>query len=69
MLIFETTIQLCSGLSCLSGRVQMGDIDRWEDIKMDRIEIGSEGMDCIHLEQDKGLWWALVKIVEDLSVP
>jgi hypothetical protein len=29
---------------------------RWEDIRMDLREIGSEGVDWIHLAQDRGQW-------------
>jgi hypothetical protein len=28
-----------------------------------------EGVDWIHLAQDSGQWWALVKKVKDLCVP
>jgi hypothetical protein len=43
---------------------------RWEDnIKMDLKEIGFEGVDWIHLPQDRGQWWALVNTVMNLQVP
>jgi hypothetical protein len=37
---------------------------RWEDgIKMDCREIGWEGVEWIHLVQDRDWWWALVNMV------
>jgi hypothetical protein len=34
---------------------------RWEDnIRMDLRAVGLEGVDWIHLVQDKDQWWALV---------
>jgi hypothetical protein len=43
---------------------------RWEDnIKMDFLEVGWEGMDCIDLAQDRDRWWALVNTVMNLQVP
>jgi hypothetical protein len=43
---------------------------RWEDnIRMDLREIGLEGVDWIHLAQDRNQWWALVNMVMSLQVP
>jgi hypothetical protein len=43
---------------------------RWEDnIKMDLREIAWDGMDCMHLVQDKGEWRAVVSTVMNLLVP
>jgi hypothetical protein len=43
---------------------------RWEDnIKLDIRKRGWEGVDWIHLEQDRGRWWALVDTVMNLQVP
>jgi hypothetical protein len=42
---------------------------RWKDIRTDLREIGWEGVDWIHLAEDKGQWRALVNIVMNLSVP
>jgi hypothetical protein len=39
------------------------------NIKMDLKEIGWEGMDWIHLTQDRDQWWALLNIVLNLCVP
>jgi hypothetical protein len=36
---------------------------------MDVREIGWEGVDCIHLVQDRYQWWAVVKTVMNLQVP
>jgi hypothetical protein len=42
---------------------------RWEDgIKMDLTEIGSGGVEWIHLAQDRDLWWAVVNAVMKLRV-
>jgi hypothetical protein len=43
---------------------------RWtNNIKMDLIEIGWDGMDCIDLAQDRNQWRALVNMVMNLRVP
>jgi hypothetical protein len=43
---------------------------RWVDnIKMDLIEIGWDGMDWIGLAQDRDQWRALVRAVMNLRVP
>jgi hypothetical protein len=42
---------------------------RWEDgIKMDLREIGWEGVEWIHLAQDRGRWRAVVNAVMNLRV-
>jgi hypothetical protein len=40
-----------------------------DDIKMDLIEIGWNGMDWIELAQDRDQWRALVNTVMNLQVP
>jgi hypothetical protein len=43
---------------------------RWVDnIKMDLREIGWDGVDWIHMAQDRGQWKALVNTVINLWVP
>jgi hypothetical protein len=43
---------------------------RWvENNKMDLIEIGWGGMDCINLAQDRDQWRALVNTVLNLRAP
>jgi hypothetical protein len=43
---------------------------RWEDnIKMDLKEIGWEGMDWMHLAQDRYQWWVFVNMIMNLRVP
>jgi len=43
---------------------------RWEDnIRMDLRELGWEGVDWIHLAQDRHQWWTLVKTVMNVWVP
>jgi hypothetical protein len=36
---------------------------------MDLRKIGLEGVDCIHLAQDRDWWWAVVSMVMNLQVP
>jgi hypothetical protein len=36
---------------------------------MDLREIGWEVVDCMHLAEDRGQWWALVNTVMNLHVP
>jgi hypothetical protein len=43
---------------------------RWEDnIKIDLEDIWLEGVDWIHLAQDRDRWWTLVNTVMKLLVP
>jgi hypothetical protein len=43
---------------------------RWEDkIRMDLTELGWEGLEWIHLTQDREQWWALVNAVMNLCLP
>jgi hypothetical protein len=43
---------------------------RWEDnIRMDLTEIGCEGVDWVHLAEDRDQWQALVNTVMNLRVP
>jgi hypothetical protein len=43
---------------------------RWEDnIRIDLREIGWEGVNWIHLAQDRDQWQALVNMVMNLQVP
>jgi hypothetical protein len=43
---------------------------RWEDnIKMDLNDIGWDGVDWIHMAQDRDQWRALVNMVMKLRVP
>jgi hypothetical protein len=39
------------------------------NIRMDRREIGWEGVDWIHLAQDRDKWWNVVNTVMNLRVP
>jgi len=40
---------------------------RWKDnIRMNLREIGCEGVDWMHLAQDREQWWALVNMVMNL---
>jgi hypothetical protein len=41
---------------------------RWEDIRMDLREIGWEGVDWIHLAEDRGQWRDLVNTEMNLRV-
>jgi hypothetical protein len=41
----------------------------WEDgIRMDVMEIGWEGVEWIHLSQDRDWWWAVVNMVMNLQI-
>jgi hypothetical protein len=53
------------------GKRQLGRlIRRWVDnISMDHREIGRDGMNWIHLAQDRDQWRALVNTVTNLRVP
>jgi hypothetical protein len=43
---------------------------KWEEnIRMDLREIGREGVDWIHLAQDRDQWWAVVNMVINIRVP
>jgi hypothetical protein len=43
---------------------------RWEDnIRMGLREIEWEGVDRMHLVQDRGQWWALVNTAKNIWVP
>jgi hypothetical protein len=42
---------------------------RWDHVGMDLREIGWEGVDWMHLAQDRGQWRALVNTVMSLQVP
>jgi len=43
---------------------------RWEDnVRMDVREVGWEGVDWMHLAQDRDQWQALVNTVMNLQVP
>jgi hypothetical protein len=40
---------------------------RWEDnIKMDLKEMGWEGVDWLHVAEDRDQWWALVNMIENV---
>ena len=42
---------------------------RWEDIKMDLLEVGCGCLDWIELAQGRDKWRALVNVVMNLRVP
>jgi hypothetical protein len=42
---------------------------RWEDIGMTLREIGWEGVDWMHLPQDRDRWRALLNMVMNLRIP
>jgi hypothetical protein len=41
---------------------------KWEDILMDLRKVGREGVDWMHLAQDRDQWWAVVNTVMNLQV-
>jgi hypothetical protein len=42
----------------------------WKDnIAMDLTETGCEGVEWMHVAQDRDLWWALVNMVINLWIP
>jgi hypothetical protein len=41
---------------------------RWEDVKMNITETGWDGVDWIHLAQEKDRWWALLKNLMEFRV-
>jgi hypothetical protein len=48
----------------------LGPRHRWDDnIKMDLWEIWIDGVNWIHLAQDRGRWWAFVNMVMNFRVP
>jgi hypothetical protein len=40
-----------------------------DNIRKDFRETGWEGVDWMHVAQDRDLWWALVNMVTNLQVP
>jgi hypothetical protein len=42
---------------------------REDNIRMDLRELGWEGVDDIHLAQDRDQWWTLPKMVMNLQIP
>jgi hypothetical protein len=40
-----------------------------DNIKMGSNEIGSVGIDWIHVSQDRDEWWAVVNTIMNLRVP
>jgi hypothetical protein len=43
---------------------------RWENnVRKDLREIGWEGVDWMHLAQDRGQWWAVVNTAINIRVP
>jgi hypothetical protein len=55
----------------LKGRDHAEDlgVDGRINIRMDLREIGWEGVDWMHLDQDRGQWRALMNTVMDIRVP
>jgi hypothetical protein len=53
------------------GKSLLGRTSReWEDSnKMDLKEIGSEGVEWIHMAEDREDWWAFVNTAMNLRVP
>jgi hypothetical protein len=58
-------------LENLKGRnhLEYSSIDGEDSIRMDLREMGWEGVDCVHLAQDRDQWWDLVDTVMNLWVP
>jgi hypothetical protein len=57
-------------LGNLEGRDHSEDMDVWEDyVRMDLEEMGWEGVDWMHLAQDRDQWQAVVNMVMKLWVP
>jgi hypothetical protein len=42
---------------------------RWDDIRLDLREVGGEGVDWMHLAQDKDQWQAVVNTIMNLHIP
>jgi len=42
---------------------------RWNNIRMDLKEIVREGVDWVHVAQDRDQWWDLVNTIINLWVP
>jgi hypothetical protein len=42
---------------------------RWENIRIDVTEIEWEGVDWMHLAQDRAQWQYLVNLAKNLQVP
>jgi hypothetical protein len=53
----------------MKGRDHLKDLGVDGDIKMDLREIRLEGMDWIHLAQNRGWWLALVNTIMNFWVP
>jgi len=57
-------------LENLKGRHHTQHRNRWEDnIRMDLREIGWEGVDWIHVGEDRDWWQAVLNMVMNLQVP
>jgi hypothetical protein len=56
-------------LENLQGRDHLEDRHRWEDIRMDIMEIGCEGVKWTHLARDRNQWKCLINTVMNLQVP
>jgi hypothetical protein len=53
----------------MKGKKPLGrPMHRWEDIRMDLMEIGLEGVVWMHLAQDRDQWQTLVNMVTNLQV-
>jgi hypothetical protein len=54
----------------LNGREHFGDLNvEWRMmLKMDLKKTGCDTVDCIHVPQDRGQWWASVNMVINLQV-